>query len=121
MTILSGLVIDEPWVSMITSGEKTWEMRSGNTLAQGRIALIRKGWGTVLGMADLIGTLSMLSRAELSIVSTRAPSAIISNIRLPGYSSVLNLLPQAVPYRHPRVTSYGLISIRRWLMRSKLN
>ena len=47
MTILSGLVIDEPWVSMITSGEKTWEMRPGNTPVRERIALVRKGWRTV--------------------------------------------------------------------------
>jgi hypothetical protein len=40
---MKGLVIDEPWISLIISGEKTWEMRSRNTVVRGRIALIRKG------------------------------------------------------------------------------
>lgn len=62
---MKGLVIDEPWVSMILSGEKTWEMRSRNTQVRGRIALIKKGSKTVVGVADLVGTLPKLSRAEL--------------------------------------------------------
>lgn len=35
---MKGLVIDEPWVSLITAGKKTWEMRSRNTLVRGRSA-----------------------------------------------------------------------------------
>jgi hypothetical protein len=48
---VKGLVIDEPWVSLITAGKKTWEMRSRNTLVRGRIALIRKGSKTIVGVA----------------------------------------------------------------------
>jgi hypothetical protein len=33
---MRGLVIDEPWISLIISGEKTWETRSRNTLVRGR-------------------------------------------------------------------------------------
>jgi hypothetical protein len=54
---MRGLVIDEPWISLIISGEKTWEMRSRNTLVRGRIALIRKGSKTVIGTVDLVRTL----------------------------------------------------------------
>jgi hypothetical protein len=107
MTILKGLVIDEPWVSMITSGQKTWEMRSRNTLVRGRIALIRKGSGTVVGVADLIGTLSKLSRAELraNVDKHCAPKNHIGDDFKHNTAWVLERaqpLPRAVPYRHPR-------------------
>jgi len=62
---MKGLVIAEPWISLIVSGEKTWEMRSRNTLVRGRIALIRKGSKTVIGIADLVRTLPKLSVPEL--------------------------------------------------------
>jgi hypothetical protein len=40
--------------------KKTWELRS-----RGRIALIQKGSGTVIGVAELVGTLPNLSRSSL--------------------------------------------------------
>src|SRR5438876_7688725 len=51
---VKALIIDEPWISMIVSGQKTWEMRSRNTQVRGRIGLIRKGSKTVIGLADLV-------------------------------------------------------------------
>jgi hypothetical protein len=57
--------MDEPWVSYIISGAKTWEMRSRNTGVRGRIGLIRKGAKTVVGVADLVGTLPKLSLSDL--------------------------------------------------------
>src|SRR5882757_4024400 len=62
---MKGLIIDEPWVSMIVAGKKTWEMRSRNTEVRGRIALIRKGLKSVVGVADLIGTMPKLSQSHL--------------------------------------------------------
>jgi len=53
---MKGLIVDEPWISLIISGKKTWEMRSRNTLVRGSIALIRKGSKTVIGIADLVRT-----------------------------------------------------------------
>jgi hypothetical protein len=107
MTILKGLVIDEPWVSMIMRGEKTWEMRSRNTPVRGRIGLIRKGSGTIVGVADLIGTLSKLSRAELraNVDKHCAPESHIGDDFKHNTAWVLERaqhLRQAVPYRHPR-------------------
>jgi len=43
------LIIDEPWISKILSGEKTLEMRSRHTKIRGRIGLIRKGSGLIVG------------------------------------------------------------------------
>src|SRR5207237_3352695 len=62
---MKGLIIREPWISLILSRKKTWELRSRDTRVRGRIALIRKGSGTVIGVAELVGTLPKLSRSKL--------------------------------------------------------
>lgn len=62
---MKGLIIREPWISLILSRKKTWELRSRDTRVRGRIALIRKGSGTVIGVAELVATLPKLSRSKL--------------------------------------------------------
>ncbi|MCK5610616.1 ASCH domain-containing protein [Candidatus Pacearchaeota archaeon] len=47
------LIIDEPHISKILSGEKTWEMRSTPIYIRGRIGLIKKGSGEIVGSAEL--------------------------------------------------------------------
>ena len=59
-SILNGLVVDEPWISLILQGRKTWEMRTTHTNIRGQIALIRKGSGHVVGVADLIDVVGPL-------------------------------------------------------------
>lgn len=51
--ITKGLIIDEPWISKILNGEKIWEMRSKHTAHRGLFALIRKGSGQAVGIANL--------------------------------------------------------------------
>ena len=50
---MKALVIDEPWISLILSGEKTWQMRKGVCKLRGPIALIPKGSGQVVGTAKV--------------------------------------------------------------------
>lgn len=57
---MKALIVDEPWVSLILRGERMWEMRSNHTPMRGRIALIRKGLGTVVGLADLLDSIGPL-------------------------------------------------------------
>jgi hypothetical protein len=54
---LRGLVIKEPWIGKILRGEKTWEMRKTACHHRGRIALICKGSGLVVGVADVVDSL----------------------------------------------------------------
>lgn len=102
---MKGLVIDEPWVSLITAGKKTWEMRSRNTLVRGRIALIRKGSKTIVGVADLVGTLPKLSRAALQ--ANVAEHQVTREIGEDFKHSTAWILESArplsepAPYRHP--------------------
>ena len=76
---MKGLIICEPWISLIISGQKTWELRSRDTRVRGRIGLIRKGSKTVVGVADLVGTLPELGRSDLisNIAKHRVPESVI--------------------------------------------
>ena len=104
---MKGLVIDEPWISLILEGRKTWEMRSRNTQTRGRIALIRKGSGQVVGIADLVDVIGPLNTSErrarrdkhcipeeLDEASAKWNTAwVLENVRA---------LTAPVPYRHRR-------------------
>src|SRR5438270_85021 len=103
---MKGLIVNEPWVSLIISGEKTWEMRSRNTLVRGRIALIRKGSKTIIGVAGLVRTLPKLSQSELkaSFVKHRVPNVEIGEDFKHSTAWVLERarpLREPVPYHHP--------------------
>jgi hypothetical protein len=97
---VKALVIDEPWVSLIIAGEKTWEMRSRNTQVRGRIGLIRKGSKTIVGVADLVGTLPKLSQSDLkaSVVKHRVAA---NEIGEDFKHSTAWLLERARPLREP--------------------
>lgn len=51
---MKGLVIRSPWVEMILTGKKIWEMRGTYTHIRGKIALIRRGSGLVVGTCHLV-------------------------------------------------------------------
>jgi hypothetical protein len=61
-----GLVIAEPWISEILAGRKTWEMRTKATDIRGRIGLIRKGSGLVVGTVELVDSLPALNAVDLA-------------------------------------------------------
>ena len=103
---MKGLVIDEPWVSMIVAGQKTWEMRSRNTMVRGRIGLIKKGSKTVIGVADLVGTVPKLSLLALRASASKhqVPASQIDEDFKHNTAWVLERarpLGQPVPFRFP--------------------
>ena len=53
MTVTRGLIIADPWIDHILNGRKDWEMRSQATSIRGWFGLIRKGSGSVVGLARL--------------------------------------------------------------------
>lgn len=104
---MKALIIAQPWIDLILSGRKTWEMRSRKTTVRGTIGLIEKGTGTVVGVANLDDCLPAMSRAELAKERHRhhIPDELVQQ---PGYKWftpwVLNgarRLPSPVPYEHP--------------------
>ena len=48
------LIIRKPWIDLILSGKKTWEMRSSPTSIRGKIYLIEQGTGLIVGECELI-------------------------------------------------------------------
>ena len=60
------LIIDKPWIDLILSGLKTWEMRSTKFKKTGYIALIAKGTKTIVGVAKIQGFEGPLSIDELT-------------------------------------------------------
>lgn len=106
---MKALIIDEPGIGRILSGEKTWEMRNGRCRHRGPIALIRKGSGHVVGVAELadslpaIASLSTYAEAAAAhrIASERQATAFADGRRIPWVMEKARALPKPVPYRHP--------------------
>jgi hypothetical protein len=107
--LLKGLILKEPWIDLILTGEKVWEIRGSNTKIRGTIALIKSGSGSVVGLCDLkdvVGPLS-LSKFRRSKSFHAIPSNQLKN-GLPyqnTYAWVLDntiCLRKPVSFRHPR-------------------
>jgi len=109
MNIQKGLIIDEPWMSEILSGRKTWEMRKTRVLVRGPVALIKKGSGHIVGVADVIGCqppIASLEAYEVAepkhrIPATRQAQAFKDGWITPWVLANAKLLAQPVRYRHP--------------------
>lgn len=104
---LKGLVIDQPWIELILAGEKIWEMRSRSTRMRGPIALIEKGTGTVVGLAELADSLPALSRFEMqrTVAKHRIPTSLSAQPDFKWFSPWVlrnvRRLSVPVPYDHP--------------------
>lgn len=103
--IKKALIIDEPWLSKILSGEKTWELRTTHCHKRGWVGLIRKGSGLIVGIANVVG-----SRGPLPDDVLRASTGlhcVPTDILLPNstyrFAWILaeaRALQRAVPYTH---------------------
>lgn len=105
---MNGLVIRDPWICLILSGHKIWEMRSKATAARGHVALIRKGSGLVCGTAELVDCLPPLSRDELAAAQNRhcIPPEMFDQVAAAGWLipwvlASARSLAQPVAYSHP--------------------
>ena len=106
---MKALIIDEPWISAILNGDKTWEMRKKNCNIRGQIALIRKGSGQVVGTANVIDSRPPLAtRADYAaaeqqhrIPPARQERAFTDGWRTPWVLANARQLQKAVRYKHP--------------------
>jgi hypothetical protein len=103
------LVIREPFINLILTGQKTWEMRSRSTKIRGFIALIRGGSGLLVGTAHLMGSGKSLNADELRENSDRhcIPDERIEQVIarwwvVPWELTDAKPLARPIPYRHPR-------------------
>lgn len=106
---MKGLIIDEPWITKILSGSKTWEMRKTACHQTGTIALIRKGSGHIVGTAEISGSLSPLANAadyaaaepRHGIPPDRQGRAFEDGWRTPWVLGNARALATPVSYDHP--------------------
>lgn len=106
---MKGLIIDEPWITLILQGKKTWEMRKTVCHHRGRIALIRKGSGRIVGTADVIDSLQSLDTEEAyargepqhRIATSRQERAFADGWRTPWALANARSMGSPVPYKHP--------------------
>lgn len=101
------LVIREPWIDLILQGKKTWEMRSQPTSVRGKIGLIRRGTGLVVGTAMLTDCRTALSRDNYMQHSDKhaIPASMLEEVLanrwvFPWVLSDVRRLPKPVPYQH---------------------
>jgi uncharacterized protein YqfB (UPF0267 family) len=104
---MTGLVINSPWIDLILSGKKTWEIRGSRTKPRERIALIKSKSGTVVGGCDVVGCIGPLAldRLRAEHEKHRVPLEELDELPYPHtYAWVLeNAKPLAQPiaYEHP--------------------
>ena len=103
---MKGLIIKEPWVSLILSGKKTMEMRKTRTKNFGRIALLNSGY--IRGFATLHRCDGPLSNREL-LARENEHCVPENRINSPDYSyrfgwmiSDVENLSTPKKYTHPR-------------------
>jgi hypothetical protein len=108
MNVVRGLVVRQPWLDLLLSGTKTWEMRSKSTSVRGPIALIEKGSGMVLGTAEIVDCLPALDPltygahfGKHGIGPSRQPAAVDGGWLVPWVMAGAQRLDQPVPYDHP--------------------
>lgn len=106
-----GLIIDEKWIVKILTGEKTWEMRTTKTKIRGRIGLIMKGSGLVVGEAILTDSLDKMSDMQLfngvdkHCIHSDVPWSFSLELAKWRYPWVLKSAVEydvPVPYKHPQ-------------------
>ncbi|MGC8903758.1 ASCH domain-containing protein [Thermus sp.] len=58
-----GLIVREPYASLIVDGRKTWEIRKRKARHRGPLGIVTGGW--LIGQADLVGVEGPFSVEEL--------------------------------------------------------
>ena len=105
-SVTHGLIIAQPWIGLILRGEKSWEMRSQKVKRRGPFALIEKGTGTVVGLANLTDVQGPFNCEQLA--EHQDQHRIPANIyQAAGYKwnyawllQNAQALPNPVPYQH---------------------
>lgn len=99
------LIIKQPWIDLILSGQKIWEMRSSPTNIRERIGLVEQGTGLIIGEADIIGCIDNLTVPTLISSYDKHKITDEDVLKRWRYAWVLeNVIryEKPIPYEHPR-------------------
>lgn len=98
------LIVRQPWVDLILSGEKTWEMRSRPTNVRGRIGIIEQGTGLVVGEVSITGVIKNISRDTAFMQKNRHRVDDLELLRKWNTAWILSgakRYKEPLPYDHP--------------------
>lgn len=105
---MKGLVIRSPWIDLILTGNKTWEMRTRPTSIRGRIALIKAGSGLIVGTAELVECLPALTHERMTetqhyhaIPEAQIEGAMKNSWTTPWVLDDVVRMESPLPYVHP--------------------
>jgi len=99
------LIIRQPWIDLILSGEKTWEMRSRSTSARGRIGLIEQGTGLIVGEVCIVGVIKNATSQTLFMQQYKHCVKDLSALEKWNNAWILSGAKRydtPIPYRHPK-------------------
>ncbi|WP_217358039.1 hypothetical protein [Alteromonas pelagimontana] len=103
-----GLVIDEPYISQIFTGEKTWEMRGTRTGKRQVIGLIKKGTKHIFGTAELFACEGPLSYEQLlsatdkhGISKAKVEAGLLDKWNYAWKLRNIEEFDSPIPYEHP--------------------
>ncbi|KQS63850.1 hypothetical protein ASG39_14695 [Rhizobium sp. Leaf371] len=107
LSVDKALVIADPWISLILSGQKDWEMRSTSASHRGWFGLIWKGLGAVYGVARLVDVKPPQSPEQMieTVERHRIPEEMIRSGKVAAWNTPWVLadvrrLTTPVRYRH---------------------
>ena len=108
MIVTKALIVDMPHVERILSGHKSWEMRSTGTKTRGRIALIRKGSGMVVGTVEIVDSIGPLTEdamidniSQHMVTSDRIKNGDVVKYKYAWVLRAPERLALPVAYDHP--------------------
>jgi len=101
------LIIADPWIDKILNLEKPLEMRSTHTKIRGRIGLIRKGSGLIVGDAWLDDSIDLGKNNLLEVFEDYHCINYRENPELRKYRFAwklekVNKYYHPIPYKHPQ-------------------
>jgi len=99
------LIVRKPWIDLILSGEKMWEMRSAPTKIRGRIGLIEAGSGLIVGECDLSCVLDPIDEhdAYMSYRLHRVKDvSLLEKWKYPWVMTDPKRYQNPIPYQHPK-------------------
>lgn len=101
---MKALIIRQPWIDMILSGHKSWEMRSRPTKIRGEIALIEAGTGLVVGACNLTESRTVPINADDTYIMFHGVYDIelLKQWPYPWTLNNVQRLSNPVPYTHPK-------------------
>ncbi len=64
---MRGLIVREPWASLIVDGKKKWEVRRTNTRYRGPVAIITGG--RIIGVAEIVDVIELPVKEMAALVN----------------------------------------------------